>query len=108
MPPRVELRVPSQDRLLTDSIDVHTEVVIDQPNSGGSDETGRGEADEMCDCGVGTNGAALDVEDAEEVEASEDHADVVCLEAEGLKSSCCRREDDRCYDWLVGRRKKRK
>ena len=85
MPPRVELRVPSQDRLGTDSIDVHTEVVIYQPDGSGRNETGQSKTDDTGDGGVGSQSATGGMEAAKEVETPEDHTDVVCLEAEGLQ-----------------------
>lgn len=86
----MELRVPSQDRLGTDSIDVYAKVVVDQPDGSGRNETGPSNADNTGDGRVGPHSATSGVEAAEEVEAPEDHTDVVCLEAEGLqRPRCC-------------------
>lgn len=85
MPPCMELRVPSQDRLGTDSIDVHAKVVIDQPDCSSRNKTGPSKTNDTGDGGVGPNSATSSMEAVEEVEAPENHTDVVCLEAEGLQ-----------------------
>lgn len=85
MPPCMKLWVPSQDRLGTDSIDVHAKVVINQPDGSGGNETGPSKTNDTGDGGVGSDSATSSMEAAEEVEAPEDHTDVVCLEAERLK-----------------------
>lgn len=63
---------------------MHTEVIIYQLGSSGSEQAGQGTADHKRDGRVGADGATVGMEGAEEIKSAEDHADVVCLEAEGL------------------------